>query len=425
MVIRTCLVCSRLVWALVVQTKDFAAFLSAHPGVLAIVQDQRSSRGTQDPPGYRGHDRVSGLPTEPDDNVAARGTSDHGHVAEPSRRLSGENCTVFLTDVVEFGARIRTDTDRRIIREALFRMTRAALTGMPDAWSEDRGDGQLTIVPPSVPTAKVIDQLLGSLPAALERHDSTHHDSARFQLRLAVNVGPVASDDMGVSGEAIIVAARLVGARSFKDALTGSSANLGLIASPFVYETVIRHRRNPGYSQVQVEVKESEGTAWMKLFGARPPTPLVLHPDGTEYHVGPLIRATGCYLRMCSRSRQDCSQRRQASVQTRQCGMWECRSHSSPQLLQTAMQDSTSGRTTGGSYTVNRLRTAAVAVQTSTQSRHSRMHVTISARSGSVRSAAVSALQAWAQSPSASMAAASTSGSMSAVRGKVSSICLA
>jgi hypothetical protein len=57
-------------------------------------------------------------------------------------------------------------------------------------------------------------------------------------------------------------------------------------------------------------------------------------------------RWPGCYFVTSRRSRQACSQRRQASAQTRQCGMWACRSHSSPQLLQLATQASSSGRTT-------------------------------------------------------------------------------
>jgi hypothetical protein len=52
------------------------------------------------------------------------------------------------------------------------------------------------------------------------------------------------------------------------------------------------------------------------------------------------------YFVASRRSRQACSQRRQASAQTRQCGMWACRSHSSPQLLQMATQASSSGRAT-------------------------------------------------------------------------------
>ena len=275
-----------MIWALVVQTKDFAAFVSAHPRVLDIVQNQLYQRRTEEPAGY-GHatDGPDRFWAEPVTSTTAADQPDNNHRAGHSRRhsrpLNGENCTVFLTDVVGFGAHTRTDGDRLLIREALFRMTQTAMQSMPDAQSEDRGDGFLTVVPPNVSTARVIDQLLKELPAAIELHNSTQREPARFKLRLAVNVGPVVSDTMGVSGEAIIVVARLVEAPSFKKAIGESAVSLGVIASPFVYETVIRHGSNQSdvasYSRVPVEVKESDTTAWMKLFDA--PQPFLLCPS--------------------------------------------------------------------------------------------------------------------------------------------------
>ena len=271
-----------MVWALVVQTKDFAAFISSHSRVLALVQNQRYDRSTDEPTGY-GHDNGdrANFRTGPAGRIAT--DQPDGFTAEHPQPLQGENCSVILTDVVAFGASMRTDRDRLIIREALSRMTNAALQGMPDAWSEDRGDGILTVIPPNVSTAKALDRLIHELPRALDRHNSSQRSSARFQLRLAVNVGPVVSDTMGVSGEAIIVTARLVEAPDFKQALARSTANLGVIASPFVYETVIRHGQDPSYvasySQVPVEVKESRTTAWMKLFDAPLPTYLIPAPS--------------------------------------------------------------------------------------------------------------------------------------------------
>jgi hypothetical protein len=263
-----------MIWALVVQTKDFAAFISAHPRVLDVVQSQLYQRGTEDPAAGYGYDPGSAR-VRTADGAADAGQLDYDYIAGHSRRrlqpLNGENCTVFLTDVVEFGARARTDNDRLLIREALFRMTQAAMRSIPDARSEDRGDGFLTVVPPTVSTARVIDQLLKELPGALDLHNSIQREAARFKLRLALNVGPVVSD-MGVSGEAIILAARLVEAPHFKAAIAKSTASLGVIASPFVYETAIRHGADPwdvaSYIEVPVEVKESDTTAWMKLFHA-------------------------------------------------------------------------------------------------------------------------------------------------------------
>src|SRR5208282_2007901 len=196
-----------MVWALVVQTKDFAAFISAHPRVLALVQDQRYDRGTGEPARY-GH--CNGDPASfragPADSMAT-GQPDSPAAGHPLP-LNGENCTVILSDVVAFGANMRTDPDRLIIREALARMTNAATQGIPDVWSEDRGDGILLVIPPNVSTAKVMEQMLQKLPRALDRHNMSQRDPARFQLRFAINVGPVVSDTVGVSGEAIIVAAR-------------------------------------------------------------------------------------------------------------------------------------------------------------------------------------------------------------------------
>jgi PPOX class probable F420-dependent enzyme len=246
-----------LLWALVVHTKDFAAFISAHPRVLGIVQSHLYRRHTGDP---AQHEHGG---TDTDDAYTA------GYSRQHLQPLNGENCTVFLTDVVPFDARTRTDRDRLIIREALFSMTHAALQGIPDVRSADRGDGLLAVVPPNVPTARAMDQMLRTLPAELARHNGTHAEPARFRLRVAVNVGPVVSDTMGISGEGIIAAARLVEAPRFKEAIARSAASLGVIASTFVYETVIRYGRDPGeladYSEVRVKVKESRIRAWIRL----------------------------------------------------------------------------------------------------------------------------------------------------------------
>ena len=279
-----------MVSALVVQTKDFAAFISAHPRVLDIVQNQQYQRRAAGAPGYQYDDNA-------DDARAGRvngGQSEENHSAGYSRKgrktLTGENCTVVLTDVADYGARIRTDNDRLLIREALFRMTQRAMQGFPGAQSEDRGDSFLTVVPPDASTARVLDQLMKELPQALERYNGTQGEPARFRLRLAINVGPVVSHMGGVSGEAIIVAARLVEAPSFKRALAQSNASLGVIASPFVFETIIRHGSDPrevaSYIKVPVEVKETSTTAWMKLFAGPEPTPTVPYPGAPGSHAG-------------------------------------------------------------------------------------------------------------------------------------------
>ncbi len=189
-----------------------------------------------------------------------------GHMAGPWP-LSGQNCTVLLTDVVGFSSSARNDEDRRIIRDALYSMTGAMLQGIADVWSEGRGDGLLTVVWPSIPAKAVIDRLGDELLPALSRHNSSHRDSACFQLRAAIGVGPLFSDAMGPSGDEITTIARLVDAPLFKKAMDSSGASLGIITTTFIYETVIKHDRNlPGYRPVQVDVKTFNGPAWMGIF---------------------------------------------------------------------------------------------------------------------------------------------------------------
>ena len=135
-----------------------------------------------------------------------------------------------------------------------------------------------------------VGHLHKELPAALDEHNRAHRDSARIQLRVAINVGPVITDTMGVSGEAIIVTARLVEAPLFKEAMKKAQASLGVIASTFIYETVIRHDLGlTGYSQVQVNLKESSFLAWMKLFGSPPSPSTESGREAWEWRRAPLI----------------------------------------------------------------------------------------------------------------------------------------
>jgi hypothetical protein len=275
------------VGVLMVGTEDFTAFVNAHPRVFDIVERQLYDRLTQ--PAAETRERTEPVVNAVPADSTLPGTIRHTQVPAPYEAMqalwNGQNCTILYSDVVAFSSRDRNDGDRLSIRRALLDMTLVALRGIPGAWSQDRGDGLLTVVPPNVPTADVIAMLHKELPDALDRHNSTAPESTRFQLRVAVNVGPVTSDTIGVSGEAIIIAARLLDASVFKNAITQETARLGIIASKFVYETVIWHCLNPidlaGYSAVQAVTKDgSVIPAWMKLLGGLGPYPFYFSPPG-------------------------------------------------------------------------------------------------------------------------------------------------
>ena len=240
--------------ALVVRTADFAGFLSAHPEVLKLVERQIFTRMREDRPG----------PGRPE--------------------LAGQNCTVIRTDVAGFSAAGRNDDDRRFVRAELLTMTRQALGPLWQAcWREDRGDGLLIVVPPSIPTAEVLERLITALPPGLSAHNRIHSAPAQIRLRVAMAVGPVEKDGPGVNGKAIIVASRLVEAPAFKRAAVGQGADFAIIVSPFVYHAHVEPRSGPaGYAKVPVRVKETRESAWMQLIGAGQPGQVQLATSGAS-----------------------------------------------------------------------------------------------------------------------------------------------
>jgi hypothetical protein len=196
---------------------------------------------------------------------------------------TGQNCTILFVDIVGSGARDRTDVDRRMIRTLMYGFIQDALAISRVPWREiyfeDRGDGVLIVVPPGFTTESVMDPMLVELAARLRRHNrQAGGGPIRMKLRLALNVGPVVRDRYGVSGESIFHAARLLDVPVLKEQLLSTSADLGVIVSTFVHDTVVKH--GPGfvdpatYQQVNCRVKESEIEAWMHVPGVAPmPTP--------------------------------------------------------------------------------------------------------------------------------------------------------
>jgi CRP-like cAMP-binding protein len=256
------------VHALVMKTGDFASFVSAHPEVFDFVENLIDSYPAAETADHEQGDRPKAVllplrrPQSP---------------AESRRlRLAGQNCTVLLTDVVGFGGSHRNDRDRRVVRRGALEIMRTSLGAFWDECvPEDRGDGHLIVVPPTVATARIIERLHRELPAELRMHNHTYGEPARIQLRVAINVGPVTGDAFGMEGDTINRTARLIEAPAIKAAMSSTGASLGIIASTFVYETAIRDEELASvgeYKMVRVKVKESNVFAWLRLIDlALPP----------------------------------------------------------------------------------------------------------------------------------------------------------
>jgi CRP-like cAMP-binding protein len=208
---------------------------------------------------------------------------------------STRNCSIFYTDVSEFGASARNESDRQVVKEKLYEIVKQAFEESGVSWvvcyHEDRGDGVLVVVPPEVPTRAVVDPLLALLAAALRKHNRRSSPAVQIRLRAALHVGPVARDEEGISGDVIIHTARMLDSPPLREALRTSGADLAFMASSHVFDTVLQH--DPGvvdsetFSRVSFRNKESEITAWLHVAGpakgvtATIPDP-VAEPDSIE-----------------------------------------------------------------------------------------------------------------------------------------------
>jgi hypothetical protein len=136
------------------------------------------------------------------------------------------------------------------------------------AWRDDRGDGVLVVVPPDA-THAVLDPLVRYLHAGLRRHNKVSSEAAQILLRMAVHGGFVYRDDHGITGDAIVRLYRLLEAPSFKDAVRGNRAPLGVVVSQEIYNSVVRH--GPGlidpetYRRIPIVNKETRTEAWLHL----------------------------------------------------------------------------------------------------------------------------------------------------------------
>lgn len=234
------------VQALIVSTRDFTSFVTEHPAVLELVEQQI-------------YDRLA----------------EGGSFSCPpgSAAWVGQNCSILFTDIAGFASVARDDHDRQVIRRVLYGILITAFDAAGIPWScchhEDRGDGVLIIVPPEIPTGWIVQRIVGHLATALRRHNRAAEDATRIQLRAALNVGPILSDTEGVCGQAVNHAARLLDAAPLKKKLAETRADLAFIASEFVFDNVIRHipglDDRTGYWRVSFRAKESRITAWVQL----------------------------------------------------------------------------------------------------------------------------------------------------------------
>ncbi|MFD0685390.1 cyclic nucleotide-binding domain-containing protein [Actinomadura fibrosa] len=256
--------------ARVASADEFNAFLDEHPRVVAVLERQFYDRLT--------HDAVAPAESPSRTHATAPGpavppTSAPGRAAGAAFR--GEIHPILFADVIGFSGDHRTDGDRLRVRRALYAVLREAFgrSGIPwdDVYREDRGDGALIVLSADVPARLVLAPLAAHIATGLRLHNQRSPGAERIRLRLALDVGPVTSDEHGVAGSAVIHAARLLDAAEFKERMAATPAVVGLAVSAYVYDRIVRQGANQvdpaHYRRIDVEVKETRAPAWVVLAG--------------------------------------------------------------------------------------------------------------------------------------------------------------
>jgi hypothetical protein len=149
----------------------------------------------------------------------------------------------------------------------------------------DRGDGFLVLLRPvdEIPKRLLLSHMIPALARLLAAYNSSISPCDHLRLRAVIHAGEVLCDGKGFFGEDLDVAFRLLDAPRFKAELKSATVPLALVASDYIYQSVIKQ----GYEGIDdqeylplvtVNVGDQRRKGWVHLppaggISAVPPLP--------------------------------------------------------------------------------------------------------------------------------------------------------
>jgi hypothetical protein len=190
----------------------------------------------------------------------------------------GQASAMFAVDIAGFTHPDRDEEIQAHLRHVLYGMVRESFAVSGITWGlcvqQDRGDGLLVIISPSVPPHLIIDRLPERLRHLIHRHNRLSVAAARFQVRAALNIGPVYRDENGYSGHDVNLVCRMLDSRPLRDQLTSTGTDLAFMVSARVYDTIVaRHPSladQQAFTHVRTKVKQTRIDAWICAPGNPP-----------------------------------------------------------------------------------------------------------------------------------------------------------
>jgi hypothetical protein len=186
--------------------------------------------------------------------------------------------TLCKLDIVEYAGSYRTVQNKAVIKVEMRKCVERACTAAGIRWSDcelqGEGDDILILAPGTVPRGAFVGEFPRALVVELCSHNEGRVLGEQIKLRLALCVGQVDRGPAGTVGNGIDYVERLLGARVFKKTLAKSSGPLGMIVSEHFYMEVVRYSSEyepDAYRRISFKVKETGGTAWIRLPGHQLP----------------------------------------------------------------------------------------------------------------------------------------------------------
>ncbi|MFJ4185734.1 hypothetical protein [Kitasatospora sp. NPDC089509] len=190
------------------------------------------------------------------------------------------NHTILLLDIEQFGRRddVEQAFMRRMLYSVLHETLRSAGVEPADQRLEDRGDGVMVLISPTVPKPRLLNALISETPVLLRANNRLAADSARVRLRMVLATGEVAVQELGGAlggavGWDLNQAYRLLDSPGLRALLQHLDEPCALAVSDALYQGTVRHGHGglapEAFHQVTVPGKEGDFPAW--LHGAPAP----------------------------------------------------------------------------------------------------------------------------------------------------------
>jgi hypothetical protein len=207
--------------------------------------------------------------------ATAIGHPGYGAPVLPVLPPDGQICAMLAVDIAGFTRQDRDDDIRGYLHEELYGLLRKAFDDSGIPWAEchweDRGDGALVVVPPTISPKGIIDPLPERLRALVRRHNHVSRPSAAIQLRAAAHIGMVVHDRNGFVGSDVNLLFRMLDARALRRALAASGAELAMVVSGYVYRNLVCRYPSlvspDAFQEVRFQVKRTRAQAWTYLPG--------------------------------------------------------------------------------------------------------------------------------------------------------------